>query len=336
MNRTTEGGEDYNNKKLKLYINFLFSFVTFLKLLHPRRFINFFFCPNVMGLIQKLGKITKSVIARYTLAGLIGFGAMPQVIYASEKETPTNYEQQIEVSETEQNNSSDNPGHDKEVRKITEDRGYWVEVVGKTKRMSSTSGSVVDKDPVLQSTVGIDMGNYSFDVWNNYSTAKGKIDEVDIGATWTPKVLQNDYVNTTLNGGLFFILEPKDCPLIGQVKATFSPKAKLPVDVSASLRQLFGEGNDYEYGNSLQVRVGKSFDLGDKLSASLNVDGYLNNKYLSEKKGLSHVTGTASINYNLTKNINLSSSVSYQEPIGNFRESLENELYGSVGVNAKF
>lgn len=266
-----------------------------------------------MGLIQKLGKITKSVIARYTLAGLIGFGAMSPVVHAQEKTTPTTYEQQIKVDETEQDKNS---------------KDAFVDVKYKTKYVGATGGVCVN-NPVIQTTIGTNTDRFSVDVWTNYDTKTKKISEVDIGLN-VP--FETDKINGNLYVG-YFILPNTDIPESLETGVTLAPK-NMPLDLSLYAGQIFGE--DSGHGQRFKGSVGKTFGLGENTNLSLEGNLTYLNKYFSEKKGFSHATGTASINYNLTKNLKLSSSVSYQEPMGNFRESLENELYGSVGINAKF
>lgn len=265
-----------------------------------------------MGLIQKLGEITKSAVARYTLAGLMGFGAMTPVVYAQEKDIPTAYEQKIEVSKTEQNKTKD----------------AFVDVKYKTKYIGATGSTCVD-NPVIQTTVGVNTDRFSVDVWTNYDTRTGKVTEVDpeLNVPFeTDKIDGNIYVG-------YFTLPNTDIPESLETGVTIAPK-NIPLDISLYAGQIFGE--DSGHGQRFKGSVGKTIELIKGIKLSLEGNLTYRDNYFSEEKGFSHATGTASINYDLTKNIALSSSVSYQEPIGKFKDSLENELYGDVGININF
>jgi len=209
------------------------------------------------------------------------------------------------------------------------------------------SGFVIQEDPVLQAGAGITINDdgtgasLRLGTWADYATenvladGKASFDEVDLTAEATipitdnvtaslgiaqyhfPRWLTSEEVTANISLSDPFGLEgltttvsgARDIHKIGGGKITFAT----------------------EYNHDLGKLTG--VDLFDGVTTSVSGDLTHNNKYYTEKSGLSHWTAGTRINIPLTES--LSTSIGYTHS-HSLRDDFKSKGYGSLGLGFNF
>jgi len=228
-------------------------------------------------------------------------------------------------------------GKAEEVKKDNFVQGGNLDTTFKGRYVGNKLGTTFTDNEVLQNVVGLRTKAGNVFYWDNFDLKKRELTEIDVGYS-TPS-LMNRWVGANLSFEGYTY--PNAKKMIWDLEPGMNVFSRnLPVDI-----KLYGAASlpeTAERGGIARLSVGKTFPL-DKLhfpkGSTIGLEGNLvyNEKYYSDKKGLSHFSVNGNLSIPVTKRFSVNGGVLFNEPIGKFNEgNFRRQLVPYVGGRVSF
>jgi hypothetical protein len=208
-------------------------------------------------------------------------------------------------------------------------------VVGKTKYL--VSGFEIIDSPVLQGDVTVSspkVPGLSGNIWGCYDPQTRRFEEIDGSVAYDFGITDN-LGAVAIASHYDFDAGTLDLPDAQELSLEVYTN-NLPVDVSGKTRKIFGEQSGHGFQHAL--KVGKSFDLVDRLSLSVDAKGIYNDHYFTDAEGFAVAEGSANLNYDLGNGLNASLGYLHQTPLdkATFGDTFQKNGAVALGIGGTF